>query len=66
MSPALHTLVTAIKIADIPDEADIAAAPPSKAATFFSSASQVGLPKREYIYPGSLRSNTCASCSGVS
>ena len=40
----------------------IAPAPPSSAAIFFSTASQVGLAKREYIYSVGI-SNSAAICS---
>lgn len=63
LSPALQRFRMERREAACPDEVSIAPAPPSSAAIFFSTASQVGLAKREYMYPPvgiSKRSPICS------
>ncbi len=49
LSPALHRFRTESMTAAIPDEVHIAPTPPSRSAIFCSTASTVGLAKREYM-----------------
>ena len=62
LSPAEHRLRMAIMEAAWPELVSIAPAPPSSAATFFSTASQVGLAKREYMNSVGM-SNRPAMCA---
>ena len=65
LSPALHRFSTDSRDAACPLEVSIAPTPPSRAAIFCSTASQVGLAKREYM--GSMGiSNSSATFSVLS
>ena len=64
-SPASHTFKTDTIDAACPDDVQSAPVPPSSIATFFSKASTVGLLMREYICPGTSKSNSLATFSVV-
>jgi hypothetical protein len=63
LSPGRHTFWSAIAEAACPELTAKAARPPSNAAIFCSSASQVGFMMREYMLPKSLSANRFAACS---
>ena len=65
-SPAWQRLVTAMKVAIWPEVVSIAAAPPSSAAIFCSTAAQVGLEMRLYMWLSSGWSKSSATASVVS
>ena len=62
LSPALHRFKMDSSEAACPLEVSIAPAPPSSAAIFFSTASQVGFAKREYMHSVGI-SNSAAMCA---